>query len=107
MNFYANGNNPFFASESLCVPNFEGSRKDEGGKLMNNASIDSKVVGLRLECTLLDILNEKCLGKFVENDFENQVEACFKMSRTNHCEILKAILRKCLLSKRGIRDYGA
>ncbi|KAI5663224.1 hypothetical protein M9H77_22547 [Catharanthus roseus] len=33
VNFYANETNFFFASESLCVQNFEDSSKNEGGKL--------------------------------------------------------------------------
>ncbi|KAI5677804.1 hypothetical protein M9H77_08754 [Catharanthus roseus] len=33
VNFYANKTNSFFASEFLCVQNFEDSSKDEGGKL--------------------------------------------------------------------------
>ncbi|KAI5667072.1 hypothetical protein M9H77_16925 [Catharanthus roseus] len=33
VNFYANDTNVFFASEFLCVQNFEDSSKDEGGKL--------------------------------------------------------------------------
>ncbi|KAI5652359.1 hypothetical protein M9H77_29546 [Catharanthus roseus] len=37
VNLYANGTNSFFASESLCVRNFEDSRKNEGGKLAYNS----------------------------------------------------------------------
>ncbi|KAI5672256.1 hypothetical protein M9H77_12620 [Catharanthus roseus] len=33
VNFYTNETNSFFASELLCVQNFEDSGKDEGGKL--------------------------------------------------------------------------
>ncbi|KAI5683023.1 hypothetical protein M9H77_04251 [Catharanthus roseus] len=33
VNFYVNKTNSFFASESLCVQNFEESSKDEEGKL--------------------------------------------------------------------------
>ncbi|KAI5677096.1 hypothetical protein M9H77_08046 [Catharanthus roseus] len=36
VNFYANGTNSFFTSESLCAQNFEDSSKDEGGKLAYN-----------------------------------------------------------------------
>ncbi|KAI5663920.1 hypothetical protein M9H77_23243 [Catharanthus roseus] len=44
---------------------FDPSCHDFG--FMNNASIDSIVVGVRLECALLDILHDKCVEKFVEN----------------------------------------
>ncbi|KAI5653979.1 hypothetical protein M9H77_31166 [Catharanthus roseus] len=51
--------------------NFEDSSKDEDTKLayivMNNASIQSIVVGFGLDDALFDILHDKCLGKFVEN----------------------------------------
>ncbi|KAI5681045.1 hypothetical protein M9H77_02272 [Catharanthus roseus] len=36
-------------------------------EVMNNASIESIVVGFVLDGVLFDILHDKCLGKFVEN----------------------------------------
>ncbi|KAI5681785.1 hypothetical protein M9H77_03013 [Catharanthus roseus] len=44
---------------------FDPSCHDFG--FMNNASIDSIVVGLTLECALLDILHDKCVEKFFQN----------------------------------------
>ncbi|KAI5653421.1 hypothetical protein M9H77_30608 [Catharanthus roseus] len=44
---------------------FDPSYYDLG--VMNNASIESIVVGFGLNCALFDILHDNCLGKFVEN----------------------------------------
>ncbi|KAI5681780.1 hypothetical protein M9H77_03008 [Catharanthus roseus] len=36
-------------------------------KVIDNASIESTIVGFGLDGTLFDILHDKCLGKFIEN----------------------------------------
>ncbi|KAI5672638.1 hypothetical protein M9H77_13002 [Catharanthus roseus] len=61
LSYHASLEEPLLNSSSM----FDNSFHDFG--LMNNASIDSIVVDLRLECALLDILHDKCVGKFVEN----------------------------------------
>lgn len=45
---------------------FDPSCKDLG-MLYDTSLVNPKVVGLILDCALLDILHFKCLGKFVEN----------------------------------------
>ncbi|KAI5659254.1 hypothetical protein M9H77_28047 [Catharanthus roseus] len=44
--------------EAFCVISFG---------VMNNASIESVVVGFGLDGALFDILHDKCFGKFVED----------------------------------------
>ncbi|KAI5654066.1 hypothetical protein M9H77_31253 [Catharanthus roseus] len=61
LSYHASLEDPLLNSGSMLNPPCH----DYG--LINNASIDSIVISLKLECALLDILHSKCIGKFVEN----------------------------------------
>ncbi|KAI5653859.1 hypothetical protein M9H77_31046 [Catharanthus roseus] len=85
MNFYTNGINSFFASESLCVQNFEDSRIEDKGR-----SIE-KEFGICLE----DLPISPCLNTslYFHENFETKVEIRFEMFKAIVCEFLKVNMR--------------
>ncbi|KAI5667602.1 hypothetical protein M9H77_17455 [Catharanthus roseus] len=93
LNFNANETNSFFASESLCVQNYEDSRKDEGVKLAYKSIKTIKFILRKLSCFHLflwkmDIhfsfsnLLETLLGK--EHFIEFKSISC-AIPRVNEC----------------------
>ncbi|KAI5682068.1 hypothetical protein M9H77_03296 [Catharanthus roseus] len=106
VNFYTNGTNSFFTSESLCVQNFEDSSNTKEESLLTRIEDKGRSIEKELCIYLEDLPMSPFLNPFLSFhevsfeelksllNFENKIEANLEMLKVNILAFEKSILRK-------------